>query len=230
MTIAYVEVANIIGVNVPTNKIKRPDFGSIRLLRRHFERALQHLPCPQSTLHGWKGLVMNRALYALLTPMPFHVPNDPGPNAVYARAINPANPNAILDAALLTRTKQATIDTTFVCRKHYFLSMRNIERACFTVLDSSINDAFKVSNNPSIQGWHAGMSVMFILDQLSDLYGQPTLAILEMNDTIFQSPYSAANAPEVLFCRIKECAEMALSRPNISTGKINCFYRYIILH
>jgi hypothetical protein len=23
-----------------------------------FERALQRLPCPQSTLHGWKGLVM----------------------------------------------------------------------------------------------------------------------------------------------------------------------------
>jgi hypothetical protein len=83
--------------------------------------------------------------------MPFHVPLDPGPNAIYARAIDPANPNAIPDAAPLTRTKQAAIDTTFVHCKHYFLSMRNIEHACFTVLDLSINNAFKVSNKPSIQ-------------------------------------------------------------------------------
>ncbi len=56
------------------------------------------------------------------------------------------------------------IDTTFAHHKHYFLSTRNIERACFTVLDLTINNAFKVSNDPAIQGWHAGMSVMFILD------------------------------------------------------------------
>jgi hypothetical protein len=209
-TITYDEVANLVGVDVPMNKNKRPDFDSIRLLRRYFERALQCLPCPQSTLHRWKGLVMNRALYALHTPTPFRVLNDPGPNAVYVREIDPANPNAIPDAAPITRTEQATIVTRFVHRKHYFLSMRNIECTCFTVIDSSINDAFKVLNDPSIQGWHAGMSVMFILDQLSNLYGQPTPAVLEMNDTIFRSPYSAANAPEVLFRCIEEWAETAL--------------------
>jgi hypothetical protein len=130
-------------------------------------------------------MVMYRALYALLTPTPFQTTNDPGPNAVYVRAINPANPNVIPDAAPLTRTEQGTIDTMFNHHKHYFLSMRNIKRTCFTMLDSSINNAVKVSNNPTIQGWHAGMSVKFILDQLSELYGQPTPAILKMNDTIF---------------------------------------------
>ncbi len=121
--------------------------------------------------------------------MPFCMPNVPGPNVVYVRAIDPANPNAILDAAPLTRTEQAMIDTAFNCRKHYFLFKRNIERACFTMLNSSVNDAFKVSNDPTIQGWHVGMSVMFILNQLSELYGQPTPAVLKMNDTVLQSPY-----------------------------------------
>jgi hypothetical protein len=60
--------------------------------------------------------------------------------------------------------------------------MRNIERACFTALDASINDTFKMSNDPMIQGWHAGMQVIDILDQLSTIYGQPTPAVLKMND------------------------------------------------
>jgi hypothetical protein len=49
--------------------------------------------------------------------------------------------------------------------------MGNIERVCFTILNSTINNAFKILNNPAIQGWNAGMSVMLILDHLSKLYG-----------------------------------------------------------
>ena len=80
-------------------------------------------------------------------------------------------------------TEQESIDTLFNQRKHYFLSMQNIERACFTALDSSINDAFKVSNDPTIQGWHAGMRVIDILDQLSLIYRQqtPEKALLSQN-------------------------------------------------
>jgi hypothetical protein len=98
------------------------------------------------------------------------------------------------------------IYTRFAHRKHYFLSMGNIERACFTILDLTINNAFKVSNNPAIQGWHAGMSMMFILDQFSKLYGWPTLAVLKMNNEVFCSPYLAADTPEIIFRCIKECA------------------------
>jgi hypothetical protein len=50
--------------------------------------------------------------------------------------------------------EQATINTCFVHEKHYFMLMRNIKRACFTTLDASVNNAFKVSNDPAIQGWH----------------------------------------------------------------------------
>jgi hypothetical protein len=113
---------------------------------------------------------------------------------------------------MLMCMEQATIEMRFTCKKPYFLSMQNIEKVCFTALNTSVNDAFKVSNNPTIQGWHAGMYAMDILNQPSMIYGQPTLApsILETNNTIFCSPYSATDTPKVLFRCIEECAEMAL--------------------
>jgi hypothetical protein len=103
---------------------------------------------------------MSRDMYALLTPSPFQQPNNPGPVAVYIRN----DPN---NTTPLTRTEQATIDTTFAHERHYYQSLINIQRACFIVLNASIDDAFKVSNIPTIVGWHAGMETRAILDQLS---------------------------------------------------------------
>jgi hypothetical protein len=37
----------------------------------------------------------------------------------------------------------------------------------FTALDASINDAFKVLNDPNVRECHVGMRVIDILDQLS---------------------------------------------------------------
>ncbi len=93
---------------------------------------------------------MSRDMYALLMPTPFRRPNNPGPAPVYIRN----DPN---NTTPLTRTKQATIDTAFAREQHYFQSLINIERACFIALNASIDDAFKVSNIPTIMEWHAGM-------------------------------------------------------------------------
>jgi hypothetical protein len=207
--ISFNEFTNLLGV-ILTLEL-HPNFERIRVLHRHFEHALQCLPCPQSTHHGWKGMVMAQELYALLTPTPFHLPTNPGAHTVYVWPIDPSNPGVIPDPAIpLTRTEQATIDTTFSGCKHYYQSMLNIERACFTTLDASINVAFQVSNNPTFQGRHADMSMMVILDQLSELYGHPTSAVLEQNNCMFHSPYLATDPPEVLFRRIQDCAEIAL--------------------
>ena len=216
-TITYDEVAALVGVNIPTLE-PRPNFERICTLRRHLERALQRLPCPQSVQHGWKGIVMARELYSLLTNVPFRLPTNPGAAAVYVyvRARVTGQP---VDKTPLSRTEQASIDTLFNRRKHYFLLMQNIEHACFTALDASINDAFKVSNNPNVRGWHAGMRVINILDQLSSTYGQSIPSALEANDHIFRSPTSAADAPKVLFRRIEECAEKALLGQNPYTDK-----------
>ena len=90
---------------------------------------------------------MARELYSLLTNVPFCLPTNPGAAAVYVRARVIGQP---VHNTPLSRTEQASIDTLFNRRKHYFLSMQNIERACFMALDPSINDAFKVSNDPNV--------------------------------------------------------------------------------
>jgi hypothetical protein len=59
-----------------------------------------------------------------------------------------------------------------------------------------------------------GMSTREILDQLSTSCGQPTPAAMELSNATFRSPYSAADAPKVLFCRIKNCAEIAIMGNN----------------
>ena len=111
LSITFDEVTTLVGANLPLLE-PRPTFERIRTLRQHFERALQRLPCPQSTLHGWKGLVMARELYTLLTgpSNPFRIPIDPGGVAIYTR---PVVTGQQVDVSPLSRTEQATINTQF---------------------------------------------------------------------------------------------------------------------
>jgi hypothetical protein len=80
VTIIYNEVAALLVTNIPSLE-PLPNFKHIRVLRCHFERALQHLPCLQSTQLGWKGLVMLQTMYALLTVNAFCLSHNPGPAA-----------------------------------------------------------------------------------------------------------------------------------------------------
>ena len=122
-TITYDEVAALVGVNIPTLE-PRLTFEQIQTLRRHFKCTVQCLPCPQSIHHGWKGMVMARKLYALLTTQPFCLPTNPGATAIYVRNQLPGQP---VDNAPLMRTEQASIDSLFNQRRAYFLLMQNIE-------------------------------------------------------------------------------------------------------
>jgi hypothetical protein len=153
-------------------------------------------------------MVMVQELYALITQTPFCLPIDHGKNAIYVWAVDLNNPNAVPDAAPISRTEQATIDTTFTSRKNYYMSMVNIKRACFTAVNACINNAFKVSNDPTILGWHAGMTVMSILDQLSNNYGKPTPAMLKCNDNTFRCPYSVADPPNSSFDELKSAPRL----------------------
>jgi hypothetical protein len=115
-----------------------------------------------SNMVGKVHMVMARELYALLTIQLFRLPTDPGATAIYIRSQTPGQP---VNNAPLMRTEQASIDSLFNHCKAYLLCMQNIKRACFTALSASVNNAFKVSNNPAVQGWHAGMRVIDIIDQ-----------------------------------------------------------------
>jgi hypothetical protein len=78
------------------------------------------------------------------------------------------------------------------------------------MLEDNIDDAFKVSNTPTIRGWNMSMEIMEMLDQITTTYGRPTPNALLQNDTLFRSVYSPADAPETLFRRIKDCKEVQL--------------------
>ncbi len=171
----------------------RLDSANICALQKHVIKALSQLFCPQSTIHGWSGLAINLATYLLLEGTMFVKPVDPGTTVVYPQWAAP--------------TTLKTIDATFLQDKNYFLSYKNIPRAFFHMFDTNIATQFKVSNTPSLTGWNSTMSINVILNQLQDSYGKPNMMMLFNNDTLFQSPMTPTNSPEMLFYCIEQCQE-----------------------
>jgi hypothetical protein len=63
-------------------------------------------------------------MYALHTSQPFHIPTNLGAADNGTRPVMAGQPP---DLTPLIRTKQVSIGTKFNRRKHYFLSIQNIE-------------------------------------------------------------------------------------------------------
>jgi hypothetical protein len=145
-----------------------PDFAKLRALRQHIVKALKQLKRPQSFIHGWSGLTMTPAMYALLKHNPFVLPGDPGPAPVYTPFATPA---AI-----------KMIDAAFEQDKKYFLTYKNINCECFWMLKDLFPNQYMVSNTSALNGWNAMMLIQVILNQLEDLYGKPLAVTLFAND------------------------------------------------
>ena len=60
-------------VAIPPGLGNRPNFFNLRALRNHFARVLKLIPCPQSAVDGWAGMVLSPAMYALIYPKPFDI-------------------------------------------------------------------------------------------------------------------------------------------------------------
>jgi hypothetical protein len=108
----------------PPSLEPRPNFTSIRALCMHVIKALSQPFFPQSAIHGWSGLSMDPATYLLLEGTPFVVPVDPNAVAIYPQWAAP--------------TTIKMINAMFLCNKNYFLSYKNIARACFHMFDANI--------------------------------------------------------------------------------------------
>jgi hypothetical protein len=54
------------------------------------------------------------------------------------------------------------------------------------------------------------MTIHAILEQLEALYGKPDMMTLFGNVTLFQSPFPANKAPEMLSYRIEQCQEIQI--------------------
>jgi hypothetical protein len=155
----------------PPSLAPRPDFNQLRALRQHIVRALRQLTCPQSPIHRWSGLAITSAMYLLLEPQPFVEPINPGDTAIYP----PFSPPSTIKM----------IDAVFTRDKNYFLSLKDINQACFKMLDDLISNQFKVSNTPNLTGWNSMMTILVILKQLETSYGKPDMMTLFENNTLF---------------------------------------------
>jgi hypothetical protein len=175
----------------------RPDFASVRALRKHMNTALGKLECPQSLVYRWTGLAMDRAMYALIKVHPFVSPPDPGPTPVYA--------GGWLPTSAMEVTKQLWENA-----RHYFLLYQNVQRACFRLLDELVQDEYKVSNMPGLNEWNSSMTIQEILSQLETTFGRSTSTIVFNNNTRFTSPFDPRDTPEYLFRRVEECQEIAI--------------------
>ena len=141
-----------------------PDFTKLHALRLHLTKALKFFECPQSALHGWSGRVMAPAVYALLEPVPFFVPTDPGAAPVYTPFATPA---AI-----------KMIDATFKEDKNYFIA----------AINQSIVPAFNqvVQNQNVLQHQIAVMS----LNQTPPLQAPPAYVQPPVQQVAFPMPQS----------------------------------------
>jgi hypothetical protein len=125
--------------------------------------------------------------------------------------VEPVNPgDTAIYPPFLPPSTIKMIDAAFTRDKNYFLSLNNINRACFKTLDDSISNQFKVSNTPNLTGWNSTMTILIILEQLKTSYGKPDTMTLFGNDTLFWTPVPANKAPEILFYRIKQCQEIQI--------------------
>ncbi len=100
----------------------------------------------------------------------------------------------------LDHATQATINSSFVRARNYWLSYQNIKQAYCNMLNNGIDDAFKFSPNSDLTGWNPSIKIIKIMDQLVTTYGRPTPIALLQNDTLFCSVYSPLNVPEIFFC------------------------------
>jgi hypothetical protein len=180
----------------PPSLEPRPNFVNLRALQKHIVQGLAQLSCPQSDIHGWSGLAMDPAAYQLLEGTAFTIPPDPGPTVTFP------------GGAAVARTVMKTTEATFDRDKNYFLSYKNIQRACFRMLDANVAAQFKVSNNAALTGWNSTMTIIDILAQLQGSYGRPNMMTLFANDTLFRSPMTPGDSPEMLFYRLEQCQEI----------------------
>jgi hypothetical protein len=82
------------------------------------------------------------------------------------------------------------------------------------MLDESINDHFKVSNDPNLIGWNPMMSIQLILTHLKALYSKPGDQLMWNNNKVLQANFLPNNALELLFHCVELCQEVAIITHN----------------
>ena len=184
----------------PPNMASRPNFFKVRALRIHIAKGLRQINHPTRPAHGWSGMATEPALYALVDSVPFVMPADPGPIAVYLTAD--------------TNAEMKMKNATFIREKNMFTSSDNIARAVTKLLKSGIEEKYQTSDTVGLVGWHNAMTVSQILTQLEANYGRPDPSAIQANETKWNAPHNPTDSPETLFHKMEQCQEVAMLADN----------------
>ena len=100
------------------------------------------------------------------------------------------------------------IDNMFAKKLLLYLSLMNINQACFCMHVETVPNRYKVLNKPNLTGWNTLMFIHTILDQLMASYSMPEAMVLFNMDMLFQSMFPPTEVPKMLFYCIEQCQEI----------------------
>ena len=118
----------------PPSVLPRPNFYKLQAIRKHIVDALQQLQHPTHPVHGWVGMATPASIYVLIDQIPFILPQDPGPIAMY--------PQWVLHSQI------KMTDSFFKRDKNLFTLAANINS---TVVFMLANVSLTNSKSPTIQ-------------------------------------------------------------------------------
>ncbi len=196
--IPYDDIAGMLK-NPPT-LAPRPNFFRLRAFRRFIVDVMKQIPHPGYPQHGWAGMVLQPAIFALINSVPFRPPPNPGLIATYHQY------------ALPPEIRMA--DSQFKIDKNLYKTYLNIHRAVYKLLMDSVLPQYQASATPGLTGWDQTMTIIDIFAQLDATFGKPDAQAQLLNDSNFRAPLLPTETPETLFLRLEECQEVQILANN----------------
>ena len=155
---------------------------------------MKQIPHPGYPQHGWSGMVLHPAIFALINATPFAPPPNPGLIAVYP-------PFALQPAIRMT-------DSQFKIDKNLYKTYTNVHQATCKLLNDNVQPQYQASTRPGLTGWDATMTIIDIFAQLDATFGKLDAQAILINDANFWAPLLPMETPETLFLRqrsVRKC-------------------------
>ena len=144
--IPYADIAEIL--KSPPLLAPRPNFFRLQVFFRHIVDVMKQIPHPGYPHHGWAGMVLQPAIFALINATPFAPPPNPGLFAVYQQfALQPAMKMA---------------DSQFKIDKNLYKTYINIHQAVYKLLIDNVLPAYQALTTPGLTGWDTFMYIINI--------------------------------------------------------------------
>eukprot|EP00804_Cyclotella_cryptica_P009738 CCRYP_011263-RA/>CCRYP_011263-RA protein AED:0.36 eAED:0.36 QI:0/-1/0/1/-1/1/1/0/256 len=194
ISVTYEEAKETIGILL--SLAPRPNASNLCALSQHLEQRLQTIPCHQAPEHGFLGMVMPPAIYALRSDTPWEEWPDPGPHPVMAE----------------TTAEQNNLRVLYDANKAVFDLQRNVCRAVTEALNTAVPNAFRkpVGNQIGTKVYMVGDDQQTILADLRTKYGVCTPREKSDNNRRFDEQWNTTELIEGLFDRLEDCYVFAI--------------------